>query len=181
MEGDVADGERAGIDGHITLGETPGDGCVIGRSDLVEGQIGDHVTHMSTSGHSQGAHVGRDGRDRDPCGDGLRRGQREVLGVVMPRRAPAAGCLREGILGGIKPVGGVEFGLQLLVAGGVHVGEAGAGHQRRRRIIVLRQRDVPVPPVLIVPDQSWSRPPSRLAGGTGEVSAFTSTAAPPHC
>lgn len=38
----------------------------------------------------------------------------------------------------------------MLIVGGVHVGEAGAGHQRHRRIIVLRKRDVPVPPVLVV-------------------------------
>lgn len=71
---------------------------VICRSDLVEGQIGDHVTHMSAPGKSQWAHVGRDGRDRDPCCDGLKSGEREVLGVVMPRRASAAGFLREGIV-----------------------------------------------------------------------------------
>jgi hypothetical protein len=53
-------------------------------------------------------------------------------------------------LGSIKSVGGCEFDPQLLIVGGVHVGEAGAGHQRYRRIIVLRKRDVPVPPVLIV-------------------------------
>jgi hypothetical protein len=50
----------------------------------------------------------------------------------------------------VLSVGGCEFDPQLLIVGGVHVGEAGAGHQRYRRIIVLRKRDVPVPPVLIV-------------------------------
>jgi hypothetical protein len=61
------------------------------------------------------------------------------------------GITTEGFtLGGIKSVGGCEFHPQLLIVGGVHVGKAGAGHQRYRRIIVLRKRDVPVPPVLIV-------------------------------
>jgi len=61
------------------------------------------------------------------------------------------GITTEGImLGSIKSVGACEFHPQLLIVGGVHVGEAGAGHQRYRRIIVLRKRDVPVPPVLIV-------------------------------
>ena len=61
------------------------------------------------------------------------------------------GITTEGFtLGSIKSVGGSEFGLQLLIVGGVHVREAGAGHQRGRRIIVLGQRDVPVPPVLII-------------------------------
>jgi hypothetical protein len=58
-------------------------------------------------------------------------------------------CLRSWS-GSIKSVGGCEFHPQLLIVGGVHVGKAGAGHQRYRRIIVLRKRDVPVPPVLIV-------------------------------
>ena len=53
---------------------------------------------MSTSGKSQWAHVGWDGCDRDPRRDGLKRGEREVLGVVMPRRASAAGFFREGIV-----------------------------------------------------------------------------------
>jgi hypothetical protein len=83
-------------------------------------------------------------------------------------------------LGSIKSVGGCEFHPQLLIVGGVHVGKAGAGHQRYRRIIVLRKRDVPVPPVLIVTCPVLVIPPSRLAGGSGELSAFTSTAAPPH-
>lgn len=61
------------------------------------------------------------------------------------------GITTEGFtLGSIKSVGDCEFDPQLLIVGGVHVGEAGAGHQRYRRIIVLRKRDVPVPPVLIV-------------------------------
>ncbi len=47
-------------------------------------------------------------------------------------------------------IGGCEFHPQLLIVGGVHVGKAGADHQRYRRIIVLRKRDVPVLPVLIV-------------------------------
>jgi hypothetical protein len=33
-------------------------------------------------------------------------------------------------LGSIKSVGGCEFHPQLLIVGGVHVGKAGAGHQR---------------------------------------------------
>jgi hypothetical protein len=71
------------------------------------------------------------------------------------------GITTEGFtLGSIKSVGGCWFDPQLLIVGGVHVGEAGAGHQRYRRIIVLRKRDVPVPPVLIVTAQSWSIPPS---------------------
>ena len=61
------------------------------------------------------------------------------------------GITTEGFtLGSIKSVGGCEFDPQLLIVGGVHVGEAGAGHQRYRRLIVLPKRDVPVPPVLIV-------------------------------
>ena len=40
---------------------------------------------MSAPGKSQWAHVGRDGRDRDPCCDGLKSGEREVLGVVQPQ------------------------------------------------------------------------------------------------
>jgi hypothetical protein len=43
----------------------------------------------------------------------------------------------------------------LVIVGGVHVGKTGAGHQRYRRIIVLRKRDVPVLivtcPVLVNP------------------------------
>ena len=66
-------------------------------------------------------------------------------------RQPDEGITTEGFtLGSIKSVGVGEFGPQLLIVGGVHVGEAGAGDQRGRRIIVLGQRDVPVPPVLIV-------------------------------
>ena len=54
------------------------------------------------------------------------------------------------------------------------------GHQRYRRIIVLRKRDVPVPPVLIVTRPVLVNPAVTMAGWSGELSAFTSTAAPPH-
>src|SRR5580704_4676881 len=77
------------------------------------------------------------------------------------------GITTEGFtLDSIKSVGGCEFDPQLLIVGGVHVGEAGAGHQRYRRIIVLRKRDVPVPPVLIVtpPSPGQSRRHDWSAG-----------------
>ena len=67
------------------------------------------------------------------------------------RRQVDEGITTEGFtLGGIKSVEGCEFHPQLLIVGGVHAGKAGAGHHRYRRFIVLRKRDVPVPPVLIV-------------------------------
>ena len=53
-------------------------------------------------------------------------------------------------LGSLEAVGGFEFESQLFIASGLHVGESRAGHQRPGRIVVLRQRHVPVPPVLIV-------------------------------
>ena len=92
------------------------------------------------------------------------------------------GITTEGFtLGSIKSVGDCEFDPQLLIVGGVHVGEAGAGHQRYRRIIVLRKRDVPVPPVLIVTRPVLVNPAvTERAGWSRELSAFTSTAAPPH-
>ena len=59
------------------------------------------------------------------------------------------GIMTEGFtLGSIKSVGAASSTRSCV--GGVHVGKAGVGHQRYRRIIVLRTRDVPVPPVLIV-------------------------------
>jgi hypothetical protein len=67
------------------------------------------------------------------------------------RRQVDEGITTEGFtLGSIKSVEGCEFHPQLLIVGGAHAGKAGASHQRYRRIIVLRKRDVPVPPVLIV-------------------------------
>ena len=51
------------------------------------------------------------------------------------------------------------------------------GHQRYRRIIVLRQRDVPV---LIVTCPVLVNPVVTIGRRSGELSAFISTAAPPH-
>ena len=92
------------------------------------------------------------------------------------------GITTEGFtLGSIKSVGGCEFDPQLLIVGGVHVGEARAGDQRYRPIIVLRKRDVPVPPVLIVTRPVLVNPAvTERAGWRRELSAFISTAAPPH-
>ena len=47
MAGDVADGGRAPIDRYVTLDELTCHSCVIGRSDLVERQIGDHFAHRA--------------------------------------------------------------------------------------------------------------------------------------
>ena len=67
------------------------------------------------------------------------------------RRQLDEGITTEGFtLGSIKSVGAASSTRSCSSSAGVHVGEAGAGHQRYRRIIVLRKRDVPVPPVLIV-------------------------------
>ena len=61
------------------------------------------------------------------------------------------GATPEGFtLGDIKAVRGCELDPQLLIAGGVNVGEARTGHQRSRGFGVLGERDVPVPPVLVV-------------------------------
>jgi hypothetical protein len=234
VEGDLADGIRARIDDHGAVGEASGDRCVIGRPDLVEGQADELVSYTGASGKFERAHVSGDGRDGDPSSDGLQRGEREVLGVVMPRRASATGFLRQSVvvvepdsrfieqscgkitqtrgqrdfahhlvvqphllegdeatrhifpvlglqeavkafsqsaddrrrehvrkfdegvtterisLGVFQVVGGCELDPQLLIVGGLHVGEAGTGHQRTMRVRVLGKRDVPVPPVLVV-------------------------------
>lgn len=61
------------------------------------------------------------------------------------------GITTEGFtLGSIKSVGAASSTRSCSSSAGSTSGRPGAGHQRYRRIIVLRKSDVPVPPVLIV-------------------------------
>jgi hypothetical protein len=62
----------------------------------------------------------------------------------------------------------------------VHVGEAGAGHQRYGRIIVFRKRDVPVPSVPIVTRPVLVHPAVTIGRLKQRTLRVHTTAAPPH-
>ena len=92
------------------------------------------------------------------------------------------GITTEGFtLGSIKSAGAASSTApQLLIAGGIHVGEAGAGHQRYRRIIVFRKRDVPVPSVPIVTRPVLVHPAVTIGRLEQRTLRVQTTAAPPH-